>query len=423
MRRPFTAAALGLALLSLGAGLIDTSDPFEPNHLFVVDSSDIVREFEGSGVGVPDLLTGLNPLTGLTAGRDLAFGPEGGLYVSDWALDRVLIYGAVGGAPLATLGADAALEDPSALLFDALGRLLVSSDASDSVLRFERDGSFDIELAASAGLANPRGMALGPTGHLFVSSTGNDRVIEYSIDDLELSRIDTDLDEPWGLAFDNAGRLYVANHGADEIAVFEAGELVDTFGEITELVSPTDLALGPDGNLWVAARGSDLMLVLDINDGSLLRTVGAGAQLDGPVGFAFSPFVMGANLKGNLALPGQKFGKLKSKARLSWAPGSRTASLLFVDEGDDLVDTFGSDAWFFRGFSASENNDDKQRSFVGSQLLGGAQGAGLGALGLEFNGGVDELGFYAPKKGSGELHRSSPDGAADASVKLTKKLP
>lgn len=420
MRRPFTAAALGLALLSLGAGLVAPSDPFEPNHLFVVDGSTVLREFEGDGVGVPDLLTGLNPLTGLIAGRDLAFGPDGALYISDLSLDRVLVYTSAGGAAVASLGADAALEDPSALLFDAQGRLLVASDASDSVLRFDRDGSFDTELGTGTNLADPRGLAMAADGLLYVSSLNTDRINVFAPDGEFVDQILDDLDEPWGLAFDHLGRLHVANHGADEIAVFESGELVDTLGEGTGLASPTDIAFGPDGNLWVASRGTDLILVLDPDSGALVRSVGIGAELDGPTGLAFSPFVLGANLKGTLALQNESLGKLKSKARVSWAPGSGTASLLFVKDDDELASSFGADAWFFRGFSASESDDDKQRSFVGSMLLGGGD---LGALGLEFKGDVDDLGFYEAKKGNGELHRSNPEAGAEASFKLGKKLP
>ena len=65
MSRPFALAALALALFSLGAGLIDPVEPFEPNHLFVVDESMLVYEFDESGTSVPGLITGLGKLTGL----------------------------------------------------------------------------------------------------------------------------------------------------------------------------------------------------------------------------------------------------------------------------------------------------------------------------------------------------------------------
>lgn len=425
MRRPFLLAALFLALFSLAAGVIAPADPFEANHLFVVDEGMRVHEYDEAGAEVPTLLTGLAKLTGLMSGRDVAFGPDGGLYVSDLDLDEILVWSSAGGGPEASLSA-AGLSDPGALLFNRFGHLLVASEASHSIFVFDCDGNFLREFGGDDGLDTPRGLAVALDGDLFVSNFGSNEIVEYSRHDLGLNIHDTDLDEPWGMAFGRDGRLYVANHGSDDISVFDIVptglEFAERIGGGAGLSMPTDLGFGPNGKLYVANGGAETVSMLD-TDGNLLDTIGADTGLDGPTGLAFSPKVMGAKISGTLITPDEGGRRrLRSVARLSWAPGSGQLSLLFPDPEDELAEVFGSQVMVFNGLGAGSPNEDRRQVFTG-QEPGDTQTEGLSGLGLEFRGKTGDAGAFEPSSFSGFLHRSSPDGAIDAKVKKTSKLP
>src|SRR5690349_20025845 len=96
--------------------------------------------------------------------------------------------------------------------------ILVSSSATDSVLRYsDTTGAFIGALvrSGSAGLDDPRGLAIGPGNLLYVASRGTNSVLRYN-----------------GLT----------------------GAFLDTFVN-PALSSITDLAIGPDWNLYVLSGG------------------------------------------------------------------------------------------------------------------------------------------------------------------------
>lgn len=425
MPRSYPFAALVLAATSLAAGIIDPIDPFEPNCLFVVSSDSLVFEFTEDGTLVPNFLTGLNALTGLDAAQDVAFGPDGALYATDFELDRVLVFDASGGAAKAIIGADSTLEDPSDLTFGPDGDLYVASSANDLVMRFGRDGLFDSAIGAGSPLSNPRGVTIGPDGHLYVSSFDTDEVVEFDATGTYIGSItDPGMSQPFGLTFGPRGNLFVSSFGTGRVCEFDAaGNVVGTIGAGTALSSPTALEFGPDGNLYVASQGTDNVMVFNDN-GLLVGTIGSTSSLSGPSGLAFSPFVIGANLSGRIEQLGGDQIKVKSKARLSYSPGTGRATLLLTETDDELTAAFGSDVLTFTGFEGSEDDTDKDRSFVGQQVSGSGLSDGLGALGIELRGKVDEdTGRYEVKKFKGTLHRAGPFGVIDAKVKSSNKLP
>jgi len=159
-------------------------------------------------------------------------------------------------------------------------------------------------------------------------------------------------------------------------------------------------------------------------NGLLVGTIGGTSGLAGPSGLAFSPFVMGASVKGRIEQFGGDQIKVKSIGRLSYSPGTGRATLLLSETDDALVDAFGSDVLTFTGFEASEDATDKRRYFVGQQVSGSGLSDGLGTLGIELKGAVDDdTGRYEVKKYKGTLHRAGPYGVIDAKVKSSKKLP
>lgn len=408
------ALAAALAGISLAAGLYAPIEPFEAQHLFVAaPGAPVLFEFDGAGDLQPTKVTGLTSL------HDLAFGPDGALYATDFVLDRVLVYDA-SGTELDALGAGTALDEPTDLAFGPSGGLFVASSATDSVLRFERDGTVSASIGVGSGLDDPRGLAFSPDGRLWVSSFGSDEVLAFDRSGTFVDSLaDAALDGPYGLAFGPTGHLLVASHETDRVLEFDgAGGLVASIGAGSGLVAPTAIAIGPDRDLYVASSGGDAVLVFD-GDGTLLDTLAAD-DLVGPTGLAFSPSVFSASVRGQFARPGQGAGKFSSPARVTWSPGSGWLTLLLTDGDDDMLDLFGGDALVMHGFEVTESDASKTRHVAARELSGDTTDTGIASVGIVFKGGVDDD-VYEPGKATGYFHRASAAGGVDATIKLKKE--
>jgi len=427
MSRRLLALSAVLAGSSLAAGLIDPVDPFVANHLFVADAGTQVLEFDAAGVPQPTYVQGSTALLGLGSAQDLAFGPEGALYVSDAADDLVHVFDSLGGAPRASLGAPG-LDAPGDLAFGPHGQLFVASVQADVVLRFDRDGQLLGSVGAGSGLDEPRGLAFAPDGHLWVSSAGSDELLEFDPSGVLLAvhGAGSPLDGPHGLAFSpRNGLLYVASHAGDEVLVFDTqGSLQDGFGSADGLLAPTAVSFGPDGLLYVASSGSGEVLAFHA-DGTLDRRLGGGV-LGTASGLAFAPFVLAGSVKGKLQLHDGKALKVKQDARLNWAPGSGRSSLLLVgDEGGEApAALLGHDTFVGSGFETAPAAPGPQVHLVVQELDASALIDGIGVLALSAKGsavnltGIKSLtGLFSPKKLEGELDISGPQGSLHADVK------
>jgi len=126
-------------------------------------------------------------------------------------------------------------------------------------------------------LSRPHDAALSPDGRrIYITD------MEYSLmrvlDAETLRPIDTfgrgELSRPHDAAFDAAGRLLVADTGNGRIAIYVvSGEAAKLVGELTGLVSPEGVAVGPDGRVYATNTGAASVSIF--RNGKLERTVGA----------------------------------------------------------------------------------------------------------------------------------------------------
>ncbi|MEZ6134980.1 MAG: PKD domain-containing protein [Pirellulaceae bacterium] len=183
----------------------------------------------------------VSPGNGLANPQTLAFGPGGSLYVGSGTNEVLRYDGATGyfvgrvvtdnlGTPNDETGG---LSGPTGLAFGPNGRLLVSSSATNQVLRYDRiTGEFLGALVAddlatssfdeTGGLVNPGALVISPSGNLIVASRDNNSILRYSatsglwIDALVRDDVNTTPDEtgglvtPGGLSF-AGGKLYVTS--------------------------------------------------------------------------------------------------------------------------------------------------------------------------------------------------------------------
>ncbi len=173
----------------------------------------------------------------------LAIGPDGNLYVSDEALNRISVFSLDGDfiSCWGTPGSgDGQLDRPSGIRFDDAGDLYLSDTLNHRVQKFTRDGKF-LQSWGTCGdgdgeLNMPWGVDVDELGAVYVADWRNDRIQKFGPDGkLELAIGSSgngrgQFDRPTGIAVDCDGDIYVSDWGNDRVQQFAAdGRYLDTF--------------------------------------------------------------------------------------------------------------------------------------------------------------------------------------------------
>jgi hypothetical protein len=238
-------------------------------NLYVSDQdANRIREYHAaSGVPIGNIGSGQ-----FSRPSYLLFGPDNQLYVSDMDADCIMLVDVDNDVVTTFVSVGSGgLDQPQGLAFRSNGNLLAASQLTNSIIEY--DGSSggligDFVTSGTGGLYQPEDMIIGPNGNLFVTSLNN-TVLEYDIDDGSflgefVSAGSGGLDEPKGIAFMRDGNLLVVSHNTNRILEYEAGTgaFLGEFNQLhTEMGSPRDVTIGPDGlpylmnggNQWIIA--------------------------------------------------------------------------------------------------------------------------------------------------------------------------
>jgi len=240
--------------------------------------------FTGAAVNDPFATYGSG---GLKDPTGLAFGPDGNLYVASWWNNTILKFNGSTGAYISTLvSGSSLLADPTGLVFGPDGNLYVASQSNGDVLEYNPTTGAYIQQFAT-GLSNPYGLAFDSAGNLYVANYFAGNVLEYYGPNASPGHVPGTLEAtfasglsyPYDLAFDRSGNLWVSSFGTNssnsEVVEYSSS---GTLSRIIGVTTPTGLAIGPDGNVYVAsATGNDVLEYSD-SDGSLIKTfVGSGS--------------------------------------------------------------------------------------------------------------------------------------------------
>ena len=227
---------------------------------------------------------------------------------------------------------------------------------------------------------------------------------------------------PGGRAIDAAGTLYVADTNNDQVRVFDAaGKPVGTWGSAGTGPGQFrfqgagfwgDLALGPDGNLYVLDPYNNRVQVL-APDGAFLREWGETGSDEGQLKFPEGLTVDAAGRvyvadSGNVRV--QVFDG-EGSVLFAWEPHAADASS--PDLADVAVDAAGN-AWV----------TDYARNVVyrfdseGAELDGfGETGDGLGQLMTPWGAALDAQGnLYVAEYATGRIQVFAPDGTSLGTV-------
>jgi hypothetical protein len=225
----------------------------------------------------------------------LAFGRDGNLYVASAGNDSALRYNGQTGVFIDTFIAagSGGLDYPVALVFRN-EHLYVSSQLNDAVLRYNTTtGAFiDAFIQPSPELDGPSDMVFGPGGDLYVVGRFNSRVVQYDgvTGAFKRALVATQLSQPFGLRFVGEN-LLVANGNLNQIERFNLnGAYQGVFGSFG-LNFPIGLAIGPEGDIYVASYAADTVVRFNGVTGEYVRHVFAPrlGGLRGPNFLTFRP--------------------------------------------------------------------------------------------------------------------------------------
>ena len=190
------------------------------------------------------------------------------------AASSYVFQGESGNGTLGNVPTDIAVEDST-------GRVFVADNENDRVVVFEssQPGAAVLTTFGEGQLSGPYGIAIDQTsGDVYVSDADNDRLVRYTSDegDPPVYTLDAGYTSPGkgtgseevgnfasSLAIDpSSGELLVADTGNLRVERFDSdGNFVDSFdgadssaGAFTSLF---DLAIGPDGTVYVIANGTE----------------------------------------------------------------------------------------------------------------------------------------------------------------------
>jgi streptogramin lyase len=174
----------------------------------------------------------------LTVGKCIAFGPDGDLYIGNWAQHRVTRYDGQTFAVKATFQDPQIIGTPNDMKFAPNGNLFVLSGGGAHIVEFSTEeasvtGATGLDLIGvfagptPGGSLQPQSFAFGPNGDIFIAHT--------SVENGGIARFDGTTGEflgwfltgaqcpkPSGLLFDNHGRLLVSNYQTWDVLAFDA---------------------------------------------------------------------------------------------------------------------------------------------------------------------------------------------------------
>src|SRR5271167_2278176 len=131
-------------------------------------------------------------------------------------------------------------------------------------------------------------IAIASDGTLFIADTGNATIrtvagaassepsIIRSVAGRWAPRQNVELTEPWGVALDRAGNLYIADRGANAVVMLfgSASAKAGQMEVLAHMVSPAAVAVTPDGNTVFAASPDSGAIVAINTQTHALRSVG-----------------------------------------------------------------------------------------------------------------------------------------------------
>jgi uncharacterized protein (TIGR03437 family) len=251
---------------------------------------------------------------------------SGNWYIADTLNNRIRLVTPAGViSTIAGTGDPAELNGPRAIAVDGSNNLYIADTGNNAVRKLTPAGTMT---SIASGLNNPGSVAVDAQGSVYIADSGNNRIVQVTA--AGTSSAFAKIDAPLAVAVNASGNIVVAD--ATQIwSVTSDGTSTSLIGGLT---SPSGLAFAPDGTLWIADTGANVIRQLSAS-GVLTAIAGTGtagfsgdgspalsAQLNAPAGIA-----IGAN--GTILIADTGNNRIRSLTPSAVAP--ETASIAVVN--------------------------------------------------------------------------------------------
>ena len=276
---------IATSLLVLGFSVLLARADF-----FVSDANnDVVDHFDSLGAFVNS-----SSIIGPTG---LAVGPDGNLYVAtpyDDGLGNgssIVTFNPATGAHISTFTShvsDNSLNNPGGIAFDASGNLYVG-DLQGKILVYSSSGGAHVNELTDVNLNAPSGLAFGPSGTLYAADENSGNVLAYNAGAFSIvNTTGARMNIPSSVGVGLDGNLYVLDLSGTTGGIYQLNPTTGFASEIvnysTSFFTANDLAVGPDGKLYVSGEdgntgdGQVLQYGLDGSGGSVYEDLGSGSD-------------------------------------------------------------------------------------------------------------------------------------------------
>lgn len=187
---------------------------------------------------------------------------------------------------------------PGALVAHPDGNLYIADTLNNAIRAIDPRGNVSTITPIGTTLAQPAALAAGDAATLLIADTGNNAVRSLNLSTRQIATLATEIAQPGGLARDADGNLYIASAQRHVVFKLAAGApsatilagALDTSGTTdgdiatARFNAPAGLALGPDGQIYVADKLNNAIRKIDIATGSVATVagrVGVSGDTDG----------------------------------------------------------------------------------------------------------------------------------------------
>jgi sugar lactone lactonase YvrE len=187
---------------------------------------------------------------------------------------------------------DELLQSPVAVALDSEGNLFVSDSQLAKVFKYSSSGEFKQEVVPPGGFRRPAGIAISPTGEMFVVDVLANKLLKFNrnlvfVSDFPAILEGEELNTPSHVAIGKDGKVYVTDAMNFYVRVYDPnGHQVRRIGGIGDVpgtfARPKGLALDSEQNIYIVDATHDNFQVFN-QEGQLLIFVGNSG--DGAGGF------------------------------------------------------------------------------------------------------------------------------------------
>jgi DNA-binding beta-propeller fold protein YncE len=213
--------------------------------------------------------------------HDLAFGPDGNIYIADKFANRVAVLDPDTLEIVSSID-DGALSGAHDVSFGPDGTLYVSATGLNAVVRYDLSNGVPKNLGALGPFPRTEGVLAHSNGNLYVMASGSG--VLYAVENDAVVAFAEGMPGAHDVAEAPDGTIWVADNFQRRLVHFNADlEQLGTI-EVPQygFRGPRYMDIDPDGTLIVADQDAHRILRIDPFSGDLLGVIGTGVPGEGP---------------------------------------------------------------------------------------------------------------------------------------------